>query len=85
MQVEQNRQIRPALLGAQVRDVVDPSAIGGVGLEVAIEHVGSQRLGMCRVRRVVHFRAFTKTAMDFSKAFDRLNFELNWVSFSLHS
>jgi len=56
VQVDDHREVHPALERPDVGDVANPDAIGLVDLELPIEHVGRDRQVVIGVRRLPEFR-----------------------------
>ena len=52
IQIEENRQIQPALSRPYVGDITNPGLVGVSGLEIALQPIGSHRKGVVRVRRL---------------------------------
>ena len=50
-QVQYDREVEPAFVGADVRDVARPDEVGGRWVEFSIEYVGRNRERMTRISR----------------------------------
>ena len=80
-QVQYDREVEPAFVGADVRDVARPDEVGGRWVEFSIEYVGRNRELMTRISRaaepsrltpVVSPRAVTSRAPTSPRSSSRL-------------
>ena len=80
-QVQYDREVEPAFVGGDVRDVARPDEVGGRWVEFSIEYVGRNRERMTRISRaaepsrltpVVSPRAVTSRAPTSPRSSSRL-------------